>query len=156
MKIKDKFLKIKNNGFSLTELIIAIVIISILAIVAVNVYRVLLFKAVSTEAKTMVGLIARAEKLYWVEYGTFYAPQGYEPTGYDDVLGVDARANNYFQTFQIMTGDETSLWVQSEIDHPYNGLVLILTIHGMSEDSDAKATMIIQKDNEFTDPIDID
>ena len=134
------YINLKNKGMTLMELIIVIIIIAILAIVSINVYRTLLFRSVSTEAKALMGTVAKAEKLYWVERGAFYAPPNGE-ISYDDILGVDARANKYFRTFEIIEIDP-GLNAKSTAQAPYEGLVLSLTIDNMLN-NDTKATMVL-------------
>jgi len=75
---------LKKTGFTLLELITVIIIIGILALVAIQVYRVLLMRAIATEGKTLMGTIARAEKTYYVENGTFY---GYKSPSAEE-LGI--------------------------------------------------------------------
>jgi len=137
-------MNLKRKGFSLTELIIAVIIIAVLSIVGVNIYKALLMRAIATEGKTLMGLIARAEKTYWVEYGEFY---GRTDSGgnldewtfeYSDVLGVDARTNKYFKKFEISSGTDTGLWVQSAIEAPYKDLTVVLIIENMTAKNEPK------------------
>ena len=128
-----------NKGFSLTELIIAIIVVAILSIVSVNIYRALLMRSVSTEGKTLASMILKAEKLYWVEYGRFYGGDLSDiEISSDSVLGIDARANKYFRTFEINLADESNLHVVSKAPVPYEGLELRLTVDGMSQEKDTK------------------
>ena len=130
---------VNNKGFSLTELIIAIIVVAILSIVSVNIYRALLMRSVSTEGKTLAGMILKAEKLYWVEYGKFYGGGLSDiEISSDSILGIDARANKYFRTFEIDLADESSLHVISRAPVPYEGLELRLNVDGMSQGEDVK------------------
>ena len=103
------------KGFTLVELIIVIIIVGILSIVAVPVYRGYTKKAMGTEAKSLLGAVATAEKVYYAEYDHFYALGG-DPAGdvttaakakaFDTQLDVDVRGNKYFTSYGIaITGD---------------------------------------------------
>ena len=127
-----------KKGLSLIELIIAVIIVGILSIVSVNIYRTLLMRAVSTEGKALAGMLIRAEKVYWVEYGTFYG-KGLIGISSDSVLGIDIRANKYFRTFEIHDASTVGLWIQSKAPVPYDGLELVIKIENdMSQERDAK------------------
>ena len=143
-------MKFRKRGFSLTELIIAVVIIAILSIVGVNIYKALLMRAISTEGKTLMGLIARAEKTYWVEYGEFYGFQGtqgqevadeFKEQAYSDVLGFDARTNTYFKKITFTKASATELKVESAIEAPYEGLTVVLSIEDMQPNKEVKYTL---------------
>ena len=89
----------KTKGFTLVELVIVIVIVGILSIVAVPIYRGYTRKAMGTEAKSLLGSIQTAEKVYYAEMSEYLTYTGsFEPT-----LDVDARANKYFTTYTITT-----------------------------------------------------
>lgn len=148
----------KSRGFSLTELVITVIIVGILALIAMFVYKILIMRAVATEGKALMGAIGRAEKTYWVENGTFYGyktpnkPDGmsdeeyeniYKPQqqeqaladdgpwhfrSYDEVLGIDARGNKYFTSFSFNEGDDEALYATAQSDKPYNGFQCILII----------------------------
>lgn len=89
----------KTKGFTLVELIIVIVIVGILSIVAVPIYRGYTKKAIATEAKTLLGSIATSEKVYYAEFGVYYALP--TATGYVKELDVDARSNKYFNNYAV-------------------------------------------------------
>lgn len=159
-----------SNGFSLTELIIVIVVVGILAIVATYAYQILLFKAVATEGKTLMGTIARAEKTYWVQYGHFYGYSGTEgeeqssalssegdwsSRSYDAVLGIDARGNTYFNNFTFNSATTDGLVVTSKATKPYD-LTLQLDIHEMNAQDGAKTTLQLFRWGHSTTAIDID
>ncbi|WP_413853973.1 type IV pilin protein [Candidatus Ruminimicrobium bovinum] len=162
-----------NKGFTLTELIITIVIVGILSIIATYVYRVLLFKAVATEGKALMGSIANAEKTYYVQYGHFYGcdlPEGdtegrtaalgeggaWGERSYDPILGVDARGNTYFKNFKFVSATNDGVYVESKTNKPYKDLGLVLQISGMSTSSEGNVTISLYKwdENNIT-PIDI-
>ncbi len=93
-----------KKGFTLVELVIVIIIVGILSIVAVPVYRNYVQRAIDTEAIALMGTIARAEDLYYAEYGCYYIPEGYNTSpaniSYDENLNIDCRGNKYFTSFR--------------------------------------------------------
>ncbi len=90
----------KTKGFTLVELIIVIVIVSILSMVAVPVYKRNVKKAMGTEAKALIGAILTAEKVYYAEYDTYRYTNRFDDThgiiNRDRLLDIDSRANKYF------------------------------------------------------------
>ncbi len=97
------------RGFTLVELIIVIVIVGILSIVAVPVYKGYTKKAMGTEAKSLIGSIATAERVYFAEWNNFFSV-GDNDMGTGEalkVLDVDARSNKYFTGYKVLiTGTE--------------------------------------------------
>jgi prepilin-type N-terminal cleavage/methylation domain-containing protein len=93
----------RAKGFTLVELVIVIVIVGILSIVAVPIYRGYTRKAMGTEAKSLLGSIQTAQKVYYAENSTFKAV---ELTDFDEELDVDARSNKYFTGFTVTASNE--------------------------------------------------
>jgi len=60
-----------QSGFTLIELLVVIVIVGILAAIALPSYLNQANKARTTEAKTYVGAINRAQQVYHMEYSVF-------------------------------------------------------------------------------------
>ena len=92
----------RAKGFTLVELVIVIVIVGILSIVAVPIYRGYTRKAMGTEAKSLLGSIQTAQKVYYAENATFLTSG---VTDFNEDLDVDGRSNKYFKDFQV-TGDD--------------------------------------------------
>ena len=63
----------KRKGFTLIELIIAVIIIGILASLAVPMMRSMQLKAICAEAITGLSAIRTSFREYYVEYGTYPA-----------------------------------------------------------------------------------
>jgi prepilin-type N-terminal cleavage/methylation domain-containing protein len=92
-----------QKGFTLVELVIVIVIIGILSIVAVPIYRGYVVRAAMTEGKALVAVILEAQRAYFAENGHYYGNGNISnPLQYDEVLGIDARGNKYFNNFWIL------------------------------------------------------
>ncbi len=87
-----------KKGFTLVELVIVIVIVGILSIVAVPIYRGYTRKAMGTEAKSLLGSIQTAQKVYYAENASFLTLAS---ASFDEALDVDARSNKYFKKFKI-------------------------------------------------------
>lgn len=60
-----------KKGFTLIELLVVVLIIGILSAVAVPMYQKAVLKAKAAEAWTVAKTIIEAEKLYYMENGTF-------------------------------------------------------------------------------------
>lgn len=66
----------KNKGFTMLEFIFVIVIIGILATLALPPYTRTREHALGKEAVTSLKLIVAAEKIYRLEYDTYWPPSG--------------------------------------------------------------------------------
>ena len=111
-----------KKGFTLVELVIVIVIVGILSIVAVPIYRGYTRKAMGTEAKSLLGSIQTAQKVYYAENSTFKAVANV--TDFDEELDVDARSNKYFTGFSVTTGgsgSDNTLYFQAETSGKTDG-----------------------------------
>ncbi len=62
----------KEEGFTLPELLIVLVIIGILVMIAIPIYQNITTKAKTTEAKLMLGQVETLQKAYYMEYD-YYA-----------------------------------------------------------------------------------
>jgi len=81
----------RKTAFTLVELLIVIVIIGILATMAVPQYQKMIWRARFTEVYNVVGSIARAEKIYYMEHGH------YTYTSYHDGLAGNGISNSAIQ-----------------------------------------------------------
>ncbi len=94
------------KGFTLTELIIVMVIVVILSLIATPVYKGYVRRAMGTEAKALLNSIITAEKVYFTEYNRYKSLGDGFVTAYDKDLSVDARYNRYFTTWGVLAGGE--------------------------------------------------
>ena len=120
----------KRKGFTLVELVIVIVIVGILSIVAVPIYRGYTRKAMGTEAKSLLGAIQTAEKVYYAEMSEYLVTTG--KVSFEQTLDVDARANKYFTGYTIskttLEGEDAFLaTVEGEDGTPAKGITMKLT-----------------------------
>ena len=72
-KIINHFSSKKNQGFTLIELLIVVIILGVLSAVAVPNLLGQIGKAIETEAKTSLGVLARSQQVYHFENKTFYS-----------------------------------------------------------------------------------
>ena len=63
-----------QQGFTLTEIMIVVTIIGVLACVAIPMFQMVPQRSKSTEAVTALGMIRSAMRIYYVEHGTFANP----------------------------------------------------------------------------------
>lgn len=92
----------KEQGFSLTEVIITILIIAILASISGPIYNSYSTKSKVAEGYLLLGTIKDAQLKIYHETGGFYkfgSGSGWKETSYDPTLGIDASANKYYKRF---------------------------------------------------------
>ena len=91
----------RQCGFTLVELVIVIAIVIILSVISVPIYRGYVDKAKWAEGYALLGTILSAQKAYYSEHGNFLAADHSEGSfsGYEKVLGIDARGNKYYTSF---------------------------------------------------------
>jgi len=103
----------KNKGFTLTEVVITMIIVGILALIAVPVYRSYVREGIATEGKALLGEINAAQQVYYSRNGQYYAGTAGQQTGAS--FGVDARRNKYFTSYDIeRDGDNFTAYTEYE------------------------------------------
>ena len=97
----------KPKGFTLIELVVVVLIVSLLAAVSVPLYTGYIHRAKASEGEAMVGALVSAEKSYWQRYKTFT---------YDIAkLRVDTGEVVTFD-FTIESADDISFTVKAEVN----------------------------------------
>lgn len=96
----------KNKGFSLTEIIITILIIAVLSAISGPIYNSYSTKSKISEGYLLLGTIKDAQMKWYASNGQFLS-QNQCGTGWNDfvsvnnILGIDARANKYYTLFNV-------------------------------------------------------
>ena len=93
----------KIRGFTLIELMVAIILIGILSVVCVVTYRGYRQRAIEAEAKMMLGKLHEAQQVYYVRNKEYLS--GLSDQAVDSSLGVDFRKNKYFTSFTVVSTD---------------------------------------------------
>jgi len=78
---KSVFNEHKEEGFSLTELLIVLAIIGILIMIAVPLYRNVTTRAKTTEARTQLNFLHTLQRSYRLEFDTY--SDSFEQLGYE-------------------------------------------------------------------------
>jgi len=77
-----------KKGFTLVEILVAVVIVGILAAVGLPNYIMIKEKTLNREAKATLELIRAAEKIYRMEYGAYYGPES-DPATINQFLKIN-------------------------------------------------------------------
>jgi prepilin-type N-terminal cleavage/methylation domain-containing protein len=83
-----------SRGFTLTELMLVVVIVGVLAAVAIPIYDSYIDKTRCAEARAMIGAIVAAEKAYAERNGVFAAVASAED--FSNTLKVDVEESDLF------------------------------------------------------------
>ena len=93
---------VKNlRGFTLIELLIVVVIVGILATVSVPVYHTYTQRARASEGKALVGAVASAEKIWFMQHKAYRVVLSTEGGHKKDPLGINASQNAFFRTYTV-------------------------------------------------------
>jgi type IV pilus assembly protein PilA len=90
--------KKQNEGFTLIELLVVIIIVGVLAAIALPSFLNQISKARSSEAKSNLGVINRAQQSYRLEQQTFST----------NLPGLDARIDGSIYTYSVVGGQYTT------------------------------------------------
>ena len=108
----------KENGFTLIELMLVVAIISLLASMAIPEYYNFTCKAKQSEAKESLGMIAKCQEAYFLEYDTYSANK--------NRIGFYMRGTPYY-TYEIVSADQSSFNAKASANH--NGRLDIWVIN---------------------------
>lgn len=91
----------KNSGFTLTEVVIVIIIVGILSIISVPIYRDHVSKSIAVEGQALLSEVIAAQEIHLARTKVWFNPDSYTttPISYAPAIGVDARRNKYFNSF---------------------------------------------------------
>ena len=95
----------KNDGFTLVELMVVIVIVGILAAVSVGKYTDAMNKARASEAPMKLREIISAEAVYHAEFGEYIKMRYKDHDLFNEVLGVNI-SSQYFEYRMVVRGKE--------------------------------------------------
>lgn len=108
-KLRAKYLQflLKNNktqnvGFTLIEILVVIIIIGILSAIALPSFLNQTIKASQTEARTNVGVMNRAQQVYYFDNQTFADDTG-TPAVEKLGIGIEPTTINYTYTAVVIT-----------------------------------------------------
>ena len=89
---------IENKGFTLVEIVVAIVVVGLLSIVSVPIYKGYVNKSIASEGRALLTEINAAQQVFYLRNKKFYGGAANQIT-----FGVDARRNKYFTTYSLTT-----------------------------------------------------
>lgn len=113
----------QKNGFTVIEIIIALVIVGILAVVVVPIYRGYVKRGISTEGKALLSEINIGQQSFYHRTGKYYdaAVTNAQVT---PELGVNAKTNKYFTSYSKISVTSTYFKYKT---NEYDGKALTIT-----------------------------
>ncbi len=101
----------KNKGFTLTELIVTLIVFAILALIIIPAYRGYVKRGVATEGKALLNEINAAQQIYYSRNGQYYAGTAGQQMGAS--FGVYSGRNKYFTSYRTVTdGDKFTAYTK--------------------------------------------
>ena len=116
-----------QSGFSLTELLVVIVIIGILAALAMPKFLSVITRAKSTEAKLMLKHVHQLQKTYYMEndiYGTDLTVIGFEP----ELLKTEGGTARYLIELRDVTATGFVAQATAVVDFDKDGVFNVWTV----------------------------
>ena len=113
----------QRNGFTVIEIILALVIVAILSIIVIPVYRGYVKRGISTEGKALLSEINIGQQSFHYRTGKYYdgAVTNAQVT---PELGVNAKTNKYFTSYSKVTVTDTYFKYKT---NEYQGKALTIT-----------------------------
>ena len=96
-----------NLGFTMVELVVTMVIISILSIISVPSYRGYVLRARAQEGVALVGSVAKLERAYYAEFGRYYFVPPFDPRDEQHTLPGGGKIAGYCYILDVRTTDGT-------------------------------------------------
>ncbi len=115
-------MKNKKNAFTFLEVIFALVVIGILAMIVIPTYRGYVKRGIVTEGKNLLSDVNSAQQSYRYRTGKYYSTTTAETM--NAKLGVDFRKNKYFTSYTITANNTAGSF---SVVTSYNGKSLTLT-----------------------------
>lgn len=107
-----------GRGFTLTEMMVVILLVGVLAIIAIPIYEKYIRQTKASEARSMVGAIVAAEKAYAQKNGVFLAVAKNDYQAFSEKLKVDVKESELFDyEVSSVSGKETftvTAWVNAQ------------------------------------------
>ncbi|MBU1887971.1 MAG: type II secretion system GspH family protein [Candidatus Omnitrophica bacterium] len=135
--------KMFNTGFTLTELLIVVVILGILATLALPMLVKTIEKAKVGEATSNLNLIRTGQKIYFLEYSTFWPD-----ITQLNIENPNEASSRYFEYTSSSAGDSLSSDFTAtatrggggaaDASSPYQGVVYYISKDGQITSSDGK------------------
>ena len=89
----------KKKGFTLTELMVVIIIIGILSAIAAFVYKNYVSSAKATEGQNLVKTVAAAAQVYYSENNNMPPSYSLAAGSIDSILNVNPTQNKFYQSY---------------------------------------------------------
>lgn len=106
----------KNSGFSLTDLVVTLVVVAIIAIVAIPIYRGYVKRGIAAEGNALLGEINAAQQIYYTRHGQYF--DGTAAVNFDRSLGVSTKRAKYFKSWSVhASGDSFTATTSSTEGH---------------------------------------
>ncbi|MEJ5377838.1 MAG: prepilin-type N-terminal cleavage/methylation domain-containing protein [bacterium] len=107
-----------GRGFTLTEMMVVILLVGVLAVIAMPIYQRYIKQTKASEARSMIGAIVAAEKAYAERNGVFLAVSRNSYQDFLERLRVDVKESELFDyEVSMVSGKESftvTAWVNSQ------------------------------------------
>lgn len=124
----------RDQGFTLVELMITVVIVGILASVAIPIYQANVNRAKAAEADAALGTVRTALRVYYAENGFYPISASFAPVTSMN-LGIDSTnlAGTYFapSDYTYQSDDGTSYAIRATGSGPQTGINRQMTSSGV-------------------------